>query len=102
MTGLETVSNVAAVISNSTYPDEDDRRSNGEQSVELNKVLVLFFLAGAVHVELLNALNGQFLVLECDFVGVGSELARITVNVRREGGREQNNLDITGNHAFAG
>lgn len=100
MTGLKTISNFSFVISSSTYPDEDDGRSDGEQPVKLNKVLIFFLLASAIHVELLNALNCQLLVLKSDFIGTGSEFACVAIHVCGESGGEQNNLDIAGDHSF--
>lgn len=77
-----------------TNPDENDRGADGEQAVKLDEVGVLLLVIAAVHVQLLNTLDGQLLLVKGDLIGVRGKLGGISVNVERERGREQDNLDI--------
>jgi hypothetical protein len=47
----------------------------------------------AIHVELADAVNAEFLLLELDFVGGGREFGGEGPDVVREGGREEDDLD---------
>ena len=82
-----------------TYPNKDNRRSDSEQSVELNEVLVLLLVTATVHVELFDTLNGQLLMLQSNFVGIGGEFAGVAVDMGRESGREEDNLNGAGDNA---
>lgn len=81
-----------------TYPNENNGGSDGEKSVELNEVLVLLLVTATVHVELFDAFNGQFFMLQSDFIGVGGKFAGVAVDVCWERGREKNNLNSAGNN----
>lgn len=78
-----------------TNLDENDRRADGEQTVEVDKSLVLVLVIRAVQVQLLNTLDRQLLMLEGDLVGLGGELGRIFVHVSREGSRKEHDLNIS-------
>lgn len=79
-----------------TNLDEDDGRPDSQKTVKIDQRLVLVLLIGAVQVELFNALHSQFLMLKGQFVGLGRKLRRVLVDVDREGGGEQNDLDGLG------
>ena len=81
-------------MSRATNLDENNRRSDGKKTVELDKSLILILLVGTVEIKLLDTLDGQFFVLQCNFVGLWGKFGRILVNVGGEGGGEKNDLDI--------
>lgn len=78
-----------------TNLDENDGRADGEQTVEVDKSLVLVLVIRAVQVQLLNTLDRQLLMLEGDLVGLRGELGRIFVHVSREGSRKEHDLNIS-------
>lgn len=83
-----------------TNPDENDRRADSEQAVKLDEVGVLLLIITAVHVQLLDTLDGQLLLVKGDFIGVRGKLGGISVNVEGERGGKQNNLDIPREHSL--
>lgn len=85
-----------------TYADEDDGRSNGHQTVKLHESIVLVAVLGDIEVHLLDALDGEFCSLKSDFVGVWGEETGKLEDLWREGGGEENGLDIAREEAFVG
>ena len=77
-----------------TNLNENDRGSDGKKTVELDKSLILILLVGTVKIKLLDTLDGQFFVLQCNFIGLRGKFGRVLVNVGGEGGGEKNDLDI--------
>lgn len=83
-----------------TYTNEDDRRSHSQKTIKLDKIAVLRLLAVAVHVKLLDSVDGQLIVLEGDLVGVRSKGLSIAVDVGGESSGEENDLDGLREHGF--
>ena len=65
-----------------------------EEIVDLNENLVFGFFILAVHVELLDTLYRQLLLLELDLVCIRSKFVREIPYAVREGGREEDNLSL--------
>ena len=71
---------------------EDDALPDGEQVVQPAQHIVFRLLRLAVHIELLDALYRQLLLLELNFVGVRSKLVREVPYSVRECCREEHDL----------
>lgn len=72
--------------------DEDDGRADGEDVVEFDEDSVFVFFVFAVHVQLFDAVDGEFLVLERDLVGVRGEAVGVLDYLVGEGGGEEDDL----------
>lgn len=81
------------------YLDEDNGRANGHQTVQLDEHVIFGFLRVAVEVQLFDAFDGEFFVLESDLVGVRGELRGEAHDAFGEGGREQDDLSRLGESA---
>lgn len=80
------------------YLNEDDGRPDGHQTVEFHQNIVLGLITIAVEVDLFDALHGQVLVLKGHLIGVRCKCLRVGDHVVREGGREQDDLNVLGKH----
>jgi len=79
-----------------TYFAKYDTLSYGKQTVQLNQHVVFVTLVLAIHVELFDALYGQFFLPEADLVRLGSEfVGEVSYVVGKCCGKEYN-LTITG------
>jgi hypothetical protein len=74
------------------YPDENNRRRLCHESVELEQRRELVLLAVDVDEELLNALDGQFIMRQRQYIGVGCKALSVFNDGWREGGREEHHL----------
>ena len=82
-----------------TYSHENNGRAVSEQTVKLHEIVILHLLIGTVNVELLDALHGQFFMLQTDLVGIRSKFACVTVDMGRESGGKEHNLNGARKHA---
>ena len=82
----------------SAYLDENDRRTDGQEAVELYEYIILVFIGLAIQVNLFDALDREILMSKCHLIGVLGEVLGVADDMLREGGREEDDLDGLRDH----
>lgn len=78
------------------YFAEDDALPDGKQAVQLDQYIVFVIFVLAIHVELFDALDGQFFLPETNLVRLGCEfICEVSHVVGKRRGKEHD-LAITG------
>lgn len=72
--------------------DENDRRTDSQETIELDESIVLDLVIVAVHVHLFDALDSQVIVLKGELIGVGRKLVGVIDDGIGEGSGEQDDL----------
>ncbi len=84
-----------------TYLDENDRRSNGHETIKLAENLVLLQLVRAIHVHLRDTLNRELGLLELHLIGVGRKFLGIRHDLVGECRGEKKDLDCLREQAIS-
>lgn len=79
-----------------TYLNENDRLSNGHETIQPAEDIVFRVIVGAVNEHLRDALDREFRPLEDKAVAAGSKFLRIIMDLGREGGGKEEDLNVSG------
>ena len=71
---------------------EDDALPNRQQSIQRNENIVFVIFILAIHVELPDRVDAEFVLLQLDFIRARCELVGELADVVGEGGGEEDNL----------